>query len=50
MLVLFVLVVLEGEPEAAGVDLSLLEHVSPIGWDNIILYGHYVLNRSLAKL
>ena len=41
--------ILEGEPESAGVDLSLLEHVSPIGWDNIILYGQYVLNRSLVK-
>ncbi len=42
-------VILEGEPEAAGVDLSLLEHISPIGWENIILYGQYVLNRSLVK-
>ncbi len=41
--------IMEGEPEAAGVDLSLLEHVSPIGWDNIILYGGYVLSRSLVK-
>jgi TnpA family transposase len=42
-------VLLEGEPEAAGVDLSLLEHISPIGWDNVILYGEYVLNRSLVS-
>ncbi len=30
-------------------NLSLLEHVSPIGWDNVILYGEYVLNRSLVR-
>ncbi len=42
-------VILEGDPEAAGVDLSLLEHISPIGWDNILLYGEYVLNRNLVQ-
>ena len=43
-------VILEGQPEAAGVDLSLLEHISPIGWDNVLLYGEYVLNRNLVRL
>jgi hypothetical protein len=43
-------VILEGEPEVVGVDLSLLEHISPIGWENIILYGQYVLNRDLVQL
>ncbi len=43
-------VILEGDPEAAGVDLSLLEHISPIGWENVILYGEYVLNRGLVRL
>jgi hypothetical protein len=42
-------VILEGDPEAAGVDLSLLEHISPIGWENVILYGEYVLNRHLVR-
>lgn len=42
-------VILEGEPEKAGVDLALLEHISPIGWENVVLYGEYVLNRSLVK-
>jgi TnpA family transposase len=42
-------VLLECEPEVAGVDLSLLEHISPIGWENVILYGEYVLNRSLVR-
>lgn len=34
---------------ADGVDLSLLDHVSPVGWENVLLYGQYVLNRSLVK-
>ena len=43
-------VINECDPEAAGVDVSLLEHISPIEWDNIILYGEYVLNRDLIQL
>jgi TnpA family transposase len=43
-------VLLEEDPEGAGVDLSLLEHISPIGWENIILYGEYVLNRNLVRV
>jgi hypothetical protein len=27
------------DPIADGVDLSMLEHVSPIEWDNVVLYG-----------
>lgn len=42
-------VLLKENPEGAGVDLSLLEHISPIGWENIILYGEYVLNRNLVR-
>jgi hypothetical protein len=41
-------VILECEPEKAGVDLALLEHISPIGWENV-LYGEYMLNRSLVR-
>jgi hypothetical protein len=33
-----------GIPEGEDIDLSLLEHVSPIEWENVILYGQYVLN------
>jgi len=29
--------------------LAMLPHISPIGWDNIILYGEYVLDRSLIN-
>jgi TnpA family transposase len=28
------------------IDVTLLEHVSPIEWDNVILYGQYVLDRA----
>jgi TnpA family transposase len=43
-------VIHECDPDAAGVDLTLLEHISPVGWDNILLYGKYVLNRQLVRL
>ena len=33
-------VLLYGEPEKAGVDVSLLEHISPIGWENVLLYAN----------
>jgi TnpA family transposase len=42
-------VLLEGALETATIDLSLLEHISPIGWENVLLYGEYVLNRGLVK-
>ncbi len=34
----------------ADVDLSLVEHISPIAWDNVILYGEYVIDRSLIRV
>jgi hypothetical protein len=36
-------ILLEDDPEGAGVVLSLLEHISPIGLENIILYGNMCL-------
>jgi hypothetical protein len=33
-----------GIPEGKAINISLLEHVSPIEWENVILYGQYVLN------
>lgn len=41
-------VILEHDPDSAGVDLSLLERISPIGWENILLYGEYVLDPALV--
>ena len=37
------------EPLTNGVDTSLLEHVSPIEWDNVVLYGQYILDRKLVR-
>ena len=30
------------KPEDDKIDIALLEHISPIEWDNVILYGQYV--------
>jgi hypothetical protein len=37
------------DPLANGIDLSLLEHVSPVEWDNVVLYGQYILDRKLVR-
>lgn len=29
--------------------IDMVSHISPIGWDNIVLYGEYVLDRNLIK-
>jgi TnpA family transposase len=42
-------VIQEHDPEEAGIDVSLLAHVSPIGWSNVIIYGEYRLDRGLVK-
>jgi hypothetical protein len=39
----------ECDPMNNGINVSLLEHISPIEWDNMILYGEYVLNRDLIR-
>jgi TnpA family transposase len=39
----------EYHAESQKLDLSLLQHISPIGWDNIILYGEYIVNKDLIK-
>ncbi len=36
-------------PEKDGVNVSLLSHISPIGWDNVLLYGEYVLNPDMVQ-
>jgi hypothetical protein len=42
--------VLECDPEGNGINLQLMEHISPIAWDNVILYGEYVLNQALIEI
>ena len=32
------------------IDLNLLSHISPVSWENIILYGDYLLNRNKVVL
>jgi hypothetical protein len=39
----------QGDPASAGIDLALLEHISPIEWDNVVLYGQYILDRKLVR-
>jgi hypothetical protein len=36
-------------PEDDTIDVALLGHVSPIEWDNVILYGQYVLDRPRVR-
>jgi len=35
--------------DEAKIDVTMLEHVSPIEWDNVILYGQYILDRSQVR-
>ena len=37
------------EPQDGDIDVVMLEHVSPIEWDNVILYGQYVLDRDQVR-
>ncbi|NIP28453.1 MAG: Tn3 family transposase [Phycisphaerae bacterium] len=37
-------------PSEIELDLSLVEHISPITWDNVILYGEYVIDRRWIEL
>jgi TnpA family transposase len=39
----------ECNPGEEGIDISLLEHVSPIEWDNVLLYGEYVIDPNLIR-
>jgi hypothetical protein len=38
------------ECDDKDLDTSLLKHISPITWDNVILYGEYVLDPDLIRL
>ena len=39
----------EAGSDADDLNFELLSHISPIGWDNVLLYGEYQLNRSLVR-
>jgi TnpA family transposase len=42
-------VIAECKTEADGIDTSLLEHVSPIEWDNVVLYGEYLIDHKWIR-
>ena len=42
-------VIQEITPEG-GIDISLIQYISPVSWENIILYGDYILNRAKVKI
>lgn len=37
-------------PSEEELDLAMLKHISPITWENVILYGEYVIDRKWIKL
>ena len=37
------------DPVDEGIDPALLPHISPIGWDNVILYGKYSLDHGWVR-
>ena len=37
------------DPEAKKFNPELITHISPIGWDNVILYGQYKLDPRLIR-
>ncbi len=39
----------ECHPEEEGIDISLLQHISPVEWENVVLYGEYVINPKLIR-
>ncbi|MGB1257894.1 MAG: Tn3 family transposase [Thiolinea sp.] len=42
--------VLQEHTPGASIDLSMIKHISPIAWENIILYGDYILNRAKVRV
>lgn len=42
--------ILDHPPESASIDLSLLERTSPVSWDNVVLYGEYVLDQQRIQV
>ena len=39
----------QNDPAEDGIDVGMLEHISPIEWENVILYGQYVIDRRLIR-
>jgi hypothetical protein len=42
-------VIAKFDPKAADIDLSLMEHIRSIEWDNLVLYEHIVIDKQRIK-
>ena len=42
-------VITKPDPDSADVDLSQREHLSPSEWENLLLYGQYLIDRNLIR-
>jgi len=42
--------VIQTHPPPEHIDLKLLSHISPVSWENVILYGDYILNTNKVVL
>jgi hypothetical protein len=36
--------------ETEGIEVRLLEHVSPIEWNSVLFYGEYVIDRGRIRV
>jgi TnpA family transposase len=43
-------IILDCDPDGNNINLKLIEHISPITWNNVILYGEYRLDTDLVRL
>jgi TnpA family transposase len=39
----------EVDLEQEGIDPALVGHISPIEWDNVVLYGDYIINKDQIR-
>jgi len=42
--------VFDSDPKETYINLQLMEHISPITWDNVILYEEYILYQRLIEI
>ena len=42
-------IITECNPKESGIDISLLEHISPIEWENVVLYGEYFIDQDWVQ-
>jgi len=43
-------VISDYDPLGTDIELSMLEHVNPIEWENLLLYGEYVIDRDRIQV